>query len=84
METKVRKGEFRFYLNRPGDGKYIFKVLSEADREDWISKLQRVITVSELWELRRCYEKKAKYIEERMAAYSTPFWQNACNRTCPS
>lgn len=45
METKVRKGEFRFYLNRPGDGKYIFKVLTDAARDEWISKIQRVINV---------------------------------------
>ena len=48
VETKVRKGEFRFYLNRPGDGKYVFKVPSETVREEWISKLQRVINVCKL------------------------------------
>ena len=42
----MRKGEFRFYLDRPGDGKYIFKVPTEADREEWIRMLQRVINVS--------------------------------------
>lgn len=46
IETKVRRGEFRFYLERPGDGKYVFKVLTESDRDEWISGIQSVIDVS--------------------------------------
>lgn len=44
IETKTRKGELRFFFQHSKDGKFIFKVLSEAVRETWIGKLQRVIT----------------------------------------
>lgn len=48
IESKVRKGEFRFYFSHSGDGRYIFKVPSEAVRDNWISKFRRVINVSYL------------------------------------
>jgi len=46
IETKVRKGEFRFYYSNSKDGRYVFKVQSETDRENWISKFLKVINVS--------------------------------------
>jgi len=45
VETRVRKGEFRFFLNRPGDGKYVFKEQSVAARDEWIAQIQRIIDV---------------------------------------
>lgn len=48
VESKVRKGsgEFRFFLERSGDGKYLFKVMQESVRDSWVEALQRVINVS--------------------------------------
>lgn len=48
VESKVRKGsgEYRFFLDRPREGKYLFKVMQEVVRDEWIETLQRVINVS--------------------------------------
>lgn len=45
IETKVWKNsrEFNFFLECPNDGKYIFKVMKEAVRDEWVATLQRVI-----------------------------------------
>ncbi len=48
IETKVRKGEFRFFFSTSKEGRYVFKVQSEADRENWIAKFLKVINVRKM------------------------------------
>ena len=39
------KKEHRFYLFRPGDGRYVFKCNSPKQRDEWTMVLDKVITV---------------------------------------
>ena len=43
-DLKNRK-EHRFYILRPGDGRYLFKCNSPKQRDDWTLVLNKVITV---------------------------------------
>ena len=45
MDSKAKK-EYRFYILRPGDGRYVFKCSSSQQRDDWTMSLNKVITVS--------------------------------------
>ena len=46
-ESKAKK-EYRFYILRPGDGRYVFKCNTSQQRDEWTMLLNKVITVSAL------------------------------------
>ena len=45
-EESKAKREYRFYILRPGDGRYVFKCTSPQQRDEWTISLNKVITVS--------------------------------------
>ena len=45
-EESKAKREYRFYILRPGDGRYVFKCNSPQQRDEWTMSLNKVITVS--------------------------------------
>lgn len=46
-EDSKNKKEFRFYILRPGDGRYVFKCNTPQQRDEWTMFLDKVITVRE-------------------------------------
>ena len=44
-EESKNKKEYRFYILRPGDGRYVFKCNSLQQRDQWTMWLDKVITV---------------------------------------
>ena len=44
-DFKVKK-EYRFYILRRGDGRYVFKCITPQQRDEWTMLLNKVITVS--------------------------------------
>ena len=47
-EESKNKKEYRFYMLRPGDGRYVFKCNTPQQRDEWTISLSKIITVSPL------------------------------------
>ena len=45
-EESKNKREYRFYMLRPGDGRYVFKCNTPQQRDEWTVSLSKIITVS--------------------------------------
>lgn len=44
-EDFKNKKEYRFYILRPGDGRYVFKCNSPRQRDEWTMMMNKIITV---------------------------------------